>query len=159
VEQIKYQNCFFAIIFYKFIFGSNFSLFHGSTEIAFKRKNTIVVHLYSLERLKEVFELNGMNMFVMKKDDRTIMVVVPKIIIDMDGKEGIGIVKKKINGYLNILLENGQELNVWKPEFDCEIGIWKLYNDDSIKIKEIHLFRMKILKNQDLFTSSLINSI
>jgi hypothetical protein len=82
-----------------------------------------------------MFELNGMNMFIMKKNDGTIMAAAPKIIIDMDGKEEIGLVKKETNGYLNVLLENGQELNVCKPEFDCEMGIWKLHNDDSIKIK------------------------
>lgn len=126
-------------------FGSNFSLFNSSTEIAYKRKNSMVVHLYSLQRLKEVFELNGINMFLMKKDDGTIIAAAPKIIIDMDGKEGIGLVKNETNGYLNVLLENGEELNICKPQFDCEMGIWK-HNDDCTKIKEFHPFRMKILK-------------
>jgi hypothetical protein len=98
-----------------------------------------------LQRLKEVFELNGINMFLMKKDDGTIIAAAPKIIIDMDGKEGIGLVKNETNGYLNVLLENGEELNICKPQFDCEMGIWK-HNDDCTKIKEFHPFRMKILK-------------
>jgi hypothetical protein len=53
------QICFFGSNFSLFNSSTeiaykrtNFSLFHSSTKIAYKRKNTIVVHLYSLERLK-----------------------------------------------------------------------------------------------------------
>jgi hypothetical protein len=63
-----------------------------------------------------------MNKFILKKEDGRIITAVLKIIIDMDGKEGVGIVKKKMNGYLNILLENGNEYDVSKPKYDCEMG-------------------------------------
>jgi hypothetical protein len=104
-----------------------------------------------------LFEVNGLQMLQHDEDDSGLKVVAgPKVIVRVDGREGIGIVRSENrNNCLNILLEDGRVHNdVKTPLFDNEVMEWDYHqdNDDNnqLVITENHPLRLKIHHNNGM---------
>jgi hypothetical protein len=86
------------------------------------------------------------------------VVAGPKVIVRVEGREGIGIVRSENrNNRLNILLEDGRVFNdVKTPLFDNEVMEWDYHqdNDDNnqLKITEYHPLRLKIQHNNGMLS-------
>jgi hypothetical protein len=149
-------NC--SHLFLISIFGSNFSKFH-QYEVTHRTKATTIVYLNGLDRIQELFEVNGLQMLQHDEDDSGLKVVAgPKVIVRVDGREGIGIVRSENrNNCLNILLEDGRVYDdVKRPLFDNEVMEWDYSqdNDDNnqLVITEYHPLRLKIQHNNGMLS-------
>jgi hypothetical protein len=73
-----------------------------------------------------------------------------KVIVRVEGREGIGIVRSENrNKHLNILLEDGRVYNdVKTPLFDNDLMEWDYHQDDDennqLRMTEYHPLRLKI---------------
>jgi hypothetical protein len=103
--------------------------------------------------------VNGLQMLQHDEDDSGLKVVAgPKVIVRVDGREGIGIVRSENgNNCLNILLEDGRVYDdVKRPLFDNEVMEWDYSqdNDDNnqLVITEYHPLRLKIQHNNGMLS-------
>ena len=148
-----YKSFFCSHLLHLSIFGTDNSFFAYGHEIAYRTKRCTVVHLLGMDRIEEVFTVNGLCMLKYDNDDgETIVSGGSKVIVvdRLNGKEAVGLVKGEEDSNLLVLLENREEVVVKKPLYGKDDGHWHYYNNDDehqYGVKELDPVRIKFLKS------------
>ena len=160
-ERILRRSKFFRSIHLNHIlkilfFGPSYSYLR-CTEIVYRTKASVVIHINSKERIEELFAKNGVCAFLVnvKNDEKnTSYTCAGRVIVRVKGtrKEGIGYVDKEEQNRFFITLESGLKIDVTKPFFEKETGRWIFgyNNEDKYEIVEYEPVRIKILEKGNI---------
>ena len=158
-ERILQRSKFFRSIHLNHIlkilfFGPTYSYLR-CTEIVYRTKASIVIHIHSKERIEELFAKNGVCAFLAEvKNENKSYTCAGRVIVRVKGtrKEGIGYVDKEKDDRFFITLESGLEIDVMKPLFEKEAGRWIFCsgNEDKYEIVEYDPVRIKILEKGNI---------
>ena len=131
------------------LFGSNLSLFNEN-EIMERKKKSYLIHLSTIERINNIFQVEGRRLLELSHNDWK-KVACPKIIFKYknDNKVASGYVThyNNINKRNMVLMDNGDSIGIVLPGYDVAKGSWVQHCNDDISIEEFHPLRMKLLKS------------
>ena len=112
-------------------FDSNYSVFH-EREIVHRYKHSMVVHIRSMSRIRNIFRKHGKSAFAFKNSGKE-YTCTGKVIMKerLGGRQGIGYIIDADR----IIMETGLLINfkdVELPEYDRDEGLWMNSCDDEL---------------------------
>ena len=113
------------------------------------RKDVVVVHVFSSNRIRELFTLNNVFPFEYV-DGSNHYIVAGKVYLvhKVTGKECLGcIVDDDGCSMLNVTLESGLNLKVPRPVFNNKDRSWHLPHNDEYDVVQVDPIRIKIMQS------------
>ena len=115
------------------LFGIGFEKIHNNYELVYKTKKEVVIHIASMQRMRDIFSLNGLEPCHQERRGMMYACSAKVSLLNRSGQSIIDYVTKEDNDNLFVLLDNGKNVCIRCPQFDKKVdyNVYDVHGSES----------------------------